>query len=582
MRSVWRLIKFTKKYSYLLILTGVAILGVTAVNLFVPWCIRDVTRILTETASEQAAGAVSGVLEQIFRIAFSLGIAYVIKMLLRFCQSYLSHVASWNVVAQLRTMVYSHLQKLSLSYYSDKQTGQLMSRVMNDTALLEQMVAHSIPDVASNIFVLIGVVVLLMLINWQLALLVMIPIPLIFILTYWFSTRVRPYFRKAQQDIADLNAALQDNLSGIREIQAFNQQVPERDKIEGKAKKHAKSILHALRLSAVFHPSVEFCASVGTVIVIAVGGSLAIQGAMSAADVVGFIAYLTMFYAPIEVLARVAEEFQQAVAGSERIFEVLDTEPDIVDKPGARKLRECKGNIAFENVCFSYDENTPILDRVSFEVKAGQMLAIVGPTGVGKSTTINLLARFYEPDSGEILVDGENISDLTIASLRDHMSIVLQDVFLFNGTIAENIAYGFKNATPEQIVEAAKIARIHDYIEELPEGYNTTIGDRGVRLSGGQKQRISIARAVLRNAEILVLDEATAAVDMETEAEIQAAIQNLVGTRTVIVIAHRLSTVRRADRIIVLSDGVIAESGTHEELLEKDGLYSSLCKSNLK
>ncbi len=582
MRSVWRLIKFTKKYSYLLILTGVAILGVTAVNLFVPWCIRDVTRILTETASEQAAGAVSGVLEQIFRIAFSLGIAYVIKMLLRFCQSYLSHVASWNVVAQLRTMVYSHLQKLSLSYYSDKQTGQLMSRVMNDTALLEQMVAHSIPDVASNIFVLIGVVVLLMLINWQLALLVMIPIPLIFILTYWFSTRVRPYFRKAQQDIADLNAALQDNLSGIREIQAFNQQVPERDKIEGKAKKHAKSILHALRLSAVFHPSVEFCASVGTVIVIAVGGSLAIQGAMSAADVVGFIAYLTMFYAPIEVLARVAEEFQQAVAGSERIFEVLDTEPDIVDKPGARKLRECKGNIAFENVCFSYDENTPILDRVSFEVKAGQMLAIVGPTGVGKSTTINLLARFYEPDSGEILVDGENISDLTIASLRVHMSIVLQDVFLFNGTIAENIAYGFKNATPEQIVEAAKIARIHDYIEELPEGYNTTIGERGVRLSGGQKQRISIARAVLRNAEILVLDEATAAVDMETEAEIQAAIQNLVGTRTVIVIAHRLSTVRRADRIIVLSDGVIAESGTHEELLEKDGLYSSLCKSNLK
>ncbi len=582
MRSVWRLIKFTKKYSYLLILTGIAILGVTAVNLFVPWCIRDVTRILTETASEQTAGAISGVLEQIFGIAFSLGIAYVIKMLLRFCQSYLSHVASWNVVAQLRTMVYAHLQKLSLSYYSDKQTGQLMSRVMNDTALLEQMVAHSIPDVASNIFVLVGVVVLLMLINWQLALLVMIPIPLIFILTYWFSTRVRPYFRKAQQDIADLNAALQDNLSGIREIQAFNQQVPERDKIEGKAKKHAKSILHALRLSAVFHPSVEFCASVGTVIVIAVGGSLAVQGAMSAADVVGFIAYLTMFYAPIEVLARVAEEFQQAVAGSERIFEVLDTEPDIVDKPGARKLRECKGDIAFKNVCFSYDENTPILDRVSFEVKAGQMLAIVGPTGVGKSTTINLLARFYEPDSGEILVDGENISDLTIASLRDHMSIVLQDVFLFNGTIAENIAYGFKNATPEQIVEAAKIARIHDYIEELPEGYNTTIGERGVRLSGGQKQRISIARAVLRNAEILVLDEATAAVDMETEAEIQAAIQNLVGTRTVIVIAHRLSTVRRADRIIVLSDGVIAESGTHEELLEKNGLYSSLCKSNLK
>jgi ATP-binding cassette subfamily B protein/subfamily B ATP-binding cassette protein MsbA len=413
--------------------------------------------------------------------------------------------------------------------------------------------------------------------NVQLALLTLIPIPFLLFGSWIFAKKVRPNFRAAQGNLAELNATLQDNISGMKEIQVFNQQRKEKDRVRVKAGSYAHAILHALKLSAIFHPTVEAVSSMGTVIVVLFGGLLALDGKLSVADIVGFMLYLNLFYQPISTLARVTEDLQQAMAGADRVFEVLDTEPDIKDRPDAVDITECKGEIVFDDVSFSYVGNVPVLQNISFRAEPGKMVALVGPTGVGKTTIISLIARFYDPDSGNIRLDGRELREITLSSLRNQISIVLQDIFLFNGTVAENIAYGSKDADMEEIIRAAKTARAHEFIMEMPEGYDTVIGERGLKLSGGQKQRLSIARAVLRNTPILILDEATAAVDVETEAKIQQAIQELTENRTIIVVAHRLSTVKKADTILVIEDGKIVESGNHSELYSYNGVYRHLC-----
>jgi len=567
-KPVSRLLKEARKYWGLLAATTASIVVMSSAQLVTPSIVRRFTELVENKDPDLVPKAI--------QFAVILGLIYILQSAAQGFRSYLSHKAAWNFVSDMRVKLYNHYQNLSIDFYQDKQIGQLMSRVLSDTNSLETLIAHAVPDLAVNLILFIGVAILLFTtVNVKLTLMSLIVMPFLAVSSRWFAKKVRPRFKAGQQIVGELSAELQDNLSGIREIKLFNQQKKECRDVEKSSTKHVSAILAALKLGAVYHPGIQFLSHMGTVFVIGYGGYLAARDAVPLSVLIAFLMYLNIFYQPISVLARINEDIQNAMAGADRIFEMLDTEPSVKDSPDAEKLICPQGDLEFRNVSFQYNESAEVLKNISFTAKHGQIVALVGQTGVGKTTVVSLLGRFYDPVSGHILLDGHDLRDITLESLRDSMSVVLQDVFLFNGSVRDNICYGKPDASREEIVEAARLAHAHEFIESLENGYDTLIGERGVKLSGGQKQRLSIARAILRNRPILILDEATSAVDVKTEKLIQNAMDKVMENRTTVIIAHRLSTVKKADNIIVLQDGEIAESGTHEQLVVLGGVYAN-------
>ena len=555
MKMLWKLTKEAARYKVLYILAILSTLLLTGVNLTAPKLLSNMTGIVSGGVDKQA-------LRSIVSLALMLLILYLLRIVFRFLNNYLAHKAAWYLVGDLRDRLYNKLQSLDLGFFHDKQTGDLMSRVVNDTRDFELLYAHMIPDMITNLVTFGGVFTILLITNWKLALITCFPIPLILISGVIFAKKVRPFFKASQKCMGELNAKLQDNLSGLHEIQSFGQEAYEADLVNKSNFEQVRAMLRALRASALFHPSVEFVSSIGTVLVVAVGGYLAYIEQLSVEDIVAFMLYLSLFYAPVSGLASWLESLQQSLAGAD-----------------AKPLENVTGEITFENVSFHYSNKVPVLKDISFTCKPGMMVALVGPTGVGKTTITQLISRFYDPVQGRILVDGHDIKGVTLESLRKNISPVLQDTFLFHGSIADNIGYAKPDATREEIIEAAKAANIHEDILHMPDKYETQVGERGLRLSGGQKQRVAIARAILRQSPIIILDEATASVDVETERHIQSAINNMAGKRTIVAIAHRLSTIRNADLILVVHEGEIREHGTHDELLALNGLYARMLKA---
>lgn len=514
-------------------------------------------------------------------IRLSLGILalYALSGILNYIVTYWGHVLGVRIESDMRRDLFYHVQKLSFNYFDNNKTGHIMSRIVNDLFEIAEFAHHGPEDIFIIIVTIIGTLGIMVTINWQLALIIFLFMPIMLFFTISKNKRMRQVFRDMRLRIADINGQIEDSISGIRVVKSFNNEDYEGEKFSQGNDNYRYTKEQSYKIMGEFYTGIHFFANLLHLVVIFFGGIFIYNNGLTIGALVQFLLYISIFLEPIRRITNFIETYQKASAGLNRFYEVLDIHPDIKDEPGARKIDKMIGEIIFDDVSFKYNDSEMVLEDIKLTVKAGETVAFVGPSGAGKTTICSLIPRFYDVTSGKVMIDGINIRDILLESLRDNIGIVQQDVFLFSGTIKENIAYGKINAKDEEIIQAAKLANAHDFIMKLPNGYDTFTGERGVKLSGGQKQRISIARIFLKNPPILILDEATSSLDNENEKIIQESFELLSKDRTTLIIAHRLSTIRNADKIVVLTDEGIQEEGSHRELTLKDGIYKKLSQA---
>ena len=587
MDTLRRLFFYTWRYRKLAFLAYGALAGSALLSLVIPRLFGNVVNVVVEALEKDFyifAGSIveavdsTPVLEQIQPLLFFAGLilaATLVKGVFTFSQVFVGEYLSQRVCFDLRNRIFNQYQRLSFAYHDRSQTGQLMSRATSDVEQIRFFVSQGLINGALMLLTFVAVLVVLLLINWKLALLSLATMPVLFVIAVLFARQLRPMFSRVQQETAQLSTVLQEDLSGMRVVRAFAQEDQETAKFLYSSDRLAVATSKTMELFAMRNPLLQFIAGIGTTAVIWYGGLQVIDSTISLGTMVEFSAYLMMLQRPIRMLGMTINTYARAVAAGERIFEILDTQSEIEEKPDAVDMAVVAGNVKFESVSYGAS-GLPVLEDITIEARAGEVIGIVGSTGSGKSTIINLLPRFYDVTGGRITLDGYDIRDLTFRALRQHIGLVAQETFLFAASIRENISYGRPDATEEGIIAAAKAAQAHDFIMQIPDGYDTHVGERGVTLSGGQKQRIAIARALLLDPRVLVLDESTSAVDTRTEAALQVALKELMRGRTTFIVAQRISSVREANEIIVLDEGRIVQRGTHAALVTQEGLYRDM------
>ena len=561
-----RILSYIKPYLHVLLAALVCTMLAAAGNLYLPWIFRDMIDKVLSAKDAYMLNVISA----------SIVVIFLLRGIFLYGQNYLMSYVGQHVIIDIRSEVFRKLQRLSMSFYDKNKTGTIMSYVTNDVNALQGAMVDNTIELVTESIILIGSICAMTYLDWKLTIFTILTFPVVLYFMNFFGKKIRRSGGMIQEAAADITSVLQEAVSSARIVKSFVREQYEIDRFERENEANLKANLKNAKYMATLTPTIEFVAALGVTMILWFGGHNVIDGETTAGSLVAFLAYAVNISNPVKRITRVTGNIQRALAAAQRVVDVLDLPEEVQNLPDAKALPAVTGSVCFENVTFSYNEGDEILHDLSFAVKPGQAVGLVGPSGAGKSTIASLLPRFYDCDAGEIRIDGTDIKHVTLDSLRQQVGIVPQETILFNGTVYDNILYGRLDATKDEIEAAAKAANAHDFIMELPEGYNTMLGDRGVNISGGQRQRIAIARAILKDPRILVLDEATSALDTESERLVQEALNRLMVGRTSIIIAHRLSTIKNADRILVLDKGKLAEDGTHDELMEKNGLYAHL------